>query len=150
MNRKNIVLIIILLFGPALGMSALAATDEAHYSMHQDATGSIDNIIFKLKIYLALTDKQGEQIKPIIQEDLENRDEIMNVNKGDQAAAKSALDELRSQTSHKLSDYLTEKQLIDYEKMRDSRQDQMGTKKGGKGGRGGMGGGKRGFGRAGF
>ena len=139
-HRINIafVLPIMLIVITMLSAPACASTAEADSAKHhqKDTVVPIDDVIFKLKIALSLTDKQGEQIRPVLEEDMKERSEIMKDNKNDKDKLKSALEGLQQRTVRELSQYLTEDQMKKLEEMQKTQQDQAGQKKGAAGRKG--------------
>ena len=109
----------------------------------QEKPVSAEYIVNKMTIYLSLTDKQAQQIKPVIEEDMSKRSEILKNNNGDRDAVKSQLDALRLQTNNKLAQFLTDDQMKKMEEMQKTQQNKSGGRKGGTGR-------KKGFGKMGF
>ncbi len=156
-HRKNIVFVFILMFSIismlsaaayAMGGAAPSADQQKQGEQKRQAPLTADQVVSKMAIYLSLTDKQAQQIKPVVEEDMAKRSEIIKNDQGNRDAIKSAMNDLQIQTNNKLAQYLTDDQMKKLEDMQKAQQSQAGGRKGG-GKRGGMGGG-RGFGKMGF
>lgn len=120
-------------FAPMI-LAAIFALCSASYSMTGEAasakypqrkTASVDEVIFQMKIRLALTDKQGEQIRPAIEQDAEESAKIIKDNRGSMEAMKSAMEDLRARINRKLEQYLTQRQMKELEAMEKAQEDQV-------------------------
>jgi hypothetical protein len=136
------------LFVPFICLIVLATTNayaagkwssrEAYASKNptQEAAISIDKVIGRLTIYLSLTDTQAKQIKPVIQDYIDQKREITAANKSDNEALLNALDTLRSQTDRKLAQYITDKQIQKFDELQKELPAETSGKKTGRGHKG--------------
>jgi len=111
---------------------------------------SADQITSDMKEHLNLTEEQEAQIRPIIEEQIEKRREIVQKYQGhgrpDRESLRNEMQKLRETTENQLAGILTEDQMEEYrgiqeeqrQKMHEERQQNM--RRGGRGARGGMGG----------
>ncbi|MBF0490111.1 MAG: hypothetical protein HQL15_05760 [Candidatus Omnitrophica bacterium] len=85
------------------------------------------DVIARMKTTLQLTDAQYEAIKPIMKEDMQKRQKLLNEQEGEpikeNADTKRALRKIKEETNAKLSKVLSEEQmkkLIEKERIRES------------------------------
>ena len=139
-NASDRVLVILafILFAAVFFMPSIEA--QAYDS--SNVNRSPEQIVEQMKERLHLTEEQAAKIRPIIEESVNDRRQILNDNGQDRKANRSALQEIRWKTDMKLSQILTEEQMRDYqnlleEKSEKSQKDDMHQGKGGRNG-GGM------------
>ena len=104
---------------------------------------SPEEIVAQMKERLHLTEEQTTKIRPIIEESVNNRRQILNDTGQDKKANRSALQEVRWKTDIKLGQILTEEQMRDYQNLYEGQSDKpqhddMHRGKGGRSGGGGM------------
>jgi hypothetical protein len=106
---------------PALILSFLFVFAWTFNVMAQTKTymPTANDVINKMKTDLLLTDKQAEQIKPAIDEDIRQISELMGNNQNTPEAARSAMECLHKETKLKLTQFLTEQQM---EKLKNTKQ----------------------------
>ena len=76
-----------------------------------------------MKERLNLSEDQATKVQPIIEESYKKRNEIEQNSALDKNSVKSALWQLQWSTDMKLGMILTEKQMDDYQKMREAQSD---------------------------
>jgi hypothetical protein len=90
-----------------------------------------DQIIMDMKKWLGLTGEQGGKIRPIIEEQVKKRNELIKKYQGqgrqDMDALKYELQDLRISTEKQLQYFLTNEEMIEYGKMQ-QEEDQRITK----------------------
>jgi len=86
------------------------------------ASSQIDKVIGEMKINLSLTDKQADQLRPILERDMKKR-----------TAIKNELDELDRQTRSDLGKILTDEQM---QKLQQAKENNGQQDRGFKGGHG--------------
>ncbi len=103
---------------------------------------SPEEMVAQLKERLHLTEEQATKIRPIIENSVEKRRDILNNSGQDKIANKSALQDIRWKTDMKLGQILTEEQMRDYQTLYEEQRDesQHNDAQHGKGGRSGWGG----------
>jgi len=95
--------------------------------------GSPDQVISKMKERLKLTEEQETKIRPIIEESMRARTEILENFAQDKSTMKSELLELQWKTDMRLGVILTEEQMKEYEKLREEQSEKMPGKQNGGG-----------------
>ncbi len=106
---------------------------SSHAQSGPNAGRSPEQVVSQLEERLKLTDEQETKLRPIIEESLKKRSELLN-----SGAPKSDLQQLQWATDMQIGKILTEEQMKEYEKLReeqDKKADRYGTQK--KGRRGG-------------
>ncbi|HET6515705.1 MAG TPA: hypothetical protein VFG09_11145 [Thermodesulfovibrionales bacterium] len=106
---------------------------------------SPDEVIAQLKGRLNLSAEQEARIRPIIEDNLAKRGEILKSDTQDRQAIKMELQKLRWTTDIKLSKILTEEQMKEYEKFMEEQHDKASSDQRQGKSRGSRGGGLRGF-----
>ncbi len=103
----------------------------------------------KLGSYLALSPSQAKKVRPIIQDQInKKRDLLEKKGKGDREGLRTELQMIQQNTERLLANILTPEQLKRYRKFQEEQQEEIKSQRnkgGGKGNRGG--GGRRGGGR---
>jgi Spy/CpxP family protein refolding chaperone len=114
------------------------ATDPLH------TNSSAEQVMARMKERLHLTEEQETKIRPIIEESVQARHEILEKDSQDRSTIKNELQELQWKTDMRLGVILTEEQMKEYEKLREEQSEKMqrGDVQGGVGPRGGR---SRGF-----
>ena len=92
-----------------------------------------------MKERLHLTEEQETKMRPIIEESVQTRREILKSDPQDRSAIKRELQELQWKTDMRLGVILTEEQMKEYEKLREEQSEkvQRGDVQGNRGSRGG-------------
>lgn len=96
----------------------LAGITFAQQEEQPPSPSSASDILAKMKQELNLNDEQLSRITPIIQDDVQQMQMIMEQSRSQRAgrdAVKNQMDVLRQNTESKLSQYLTQDQLIQWE-----------------------------------
>ena len=96
--------------------SSLQAQDSSNIN------ASSEKIMSEMKERLKLTDEQETKIRPIIEDSLQRRSEILANSSKDR---KTALQELQWSTDMQLGKILTEEQMKEYEKLREEQSEKM-------------------------
>jgi hypothetical protein len=140
-KTSNLILSLLasILFAAIFIMPSIAARADDLSNINR----SPEEIVSQMKERLHLTEEQTAKIRPIIEESINSRRDILNNNGEDKKANKSALQEVRWKTDIKLGQILTEEQMSDYhnlyvEQNDKSQHDDMHHGKGGRSGGGGM------------
>ncbi len=100
---------------------------SSHAQAAENANRSPEQVVSQLEERLKLTDEQETKIRPIIEESLKKRRELLN-----SGAPKSDLQQLQWATDMQIGKILTEEQMKEYEKLReeqDKKADRYGTQK---------------------
>ncbi len=84
---------------------------------------SPDEVMSQLKTRLTLTEEQATKMRPIIEENIRKRQEIVKNGSDDKKAVKSQLQELRWSTDMQLGKILTEDQMKEYQKLREEQKE---------------------------
>jgi len=87
--------------------------------------GYPDQVISKMKERLKLTEEQETKIRPIIEESVRARTELLENFAQDKSRIKSELLELQWKTGMRLGVILTEEQMKEYEKLREEQSEKM-------------------------
>lgn len=82
---------------------------------------SPDQVMSKMKERLKLTEEQETKIRPIIEESIQKRYEILKNGSQDRSTTKSELQELQWKTDMRVGVILTEEQRKEYEKLREEQ-----------------------------
>lgn len=90
-----------------------------------DANNSAAQVMAKMKERLHLTEEQETKIRPIIEESVQTRREILEGDSQDKRAIKSELQELQWKTDMRLGVILTGEQMKEYEKLREEHGESM-------------------------
>ena len=106
---------------------------------------SPEQLMYRLKDRLRLTEEQETKIQPIIDENFKKRSEILKNGGQDGKSEKSALQELQWSTDMQIGKVLTEDQMKEYEKLREEESEKKTQHNDMQGGRGKRTGGVRGF-----
>jgi len=92
-------------------------------------TKTADQIIIEMKNWADLTDEQGIEVRPIIEEQVKRRIELIKKHKGNDreviVSLKDALKELRVTTAKQLQHFLTNKQMIEYGGMQQEEDERI-------------------------
>ncbi len=96
---------------------ATYAQDSSHVNI------SADQMLSQLKDSLKLTEEQEAKIRPIIDDSLRKRNEILSDGSKDSKAMRAKLQELQWSTDMKLAGILTEEQMNQYEEMHEQESD---------------------------
>ena len=100
---------------------------------------SAEDIIKKMKEQINLTDEQANQVKPIIESDIQQQQAIRDQAKSqgtDRETVKTQLQALRNDTESKLSQYLSQDQMTqwkDYQRRREMLNGDQGSDSGSAG-----------------
>jgi len=105
-----------------------------------DTNSSAEQVMAKMKERLHLTEEQETKMRPIIEESVQTRREILKRNPQDRSAIKNELQELQWKTDMRLGLILTEEQMKEYEKLMEEQSEKMQSsdmqsRKGSRGGR---------------
>lgn len=84
---------------------------------------SPEQIMSQLKERLKLTDEQETKIRPIIEDSIKKRNEILNNGTQDGKTKKSAFQQLQWSTDMQIGKVLTEEQRKEYEKLREEQSE---------------------------
>lgn len=99
-----------------------------------DSARNLDNRIAVLSEKLQLTDTQINQIRPILENQIQKRKEIFEVyslqGNGDRRALRNQMRALREQTRLQVKDLLTEEQIAKYEAWQQERFQKMQNRRG--------------------
>ena len=106
---------------------------------------SPEEIMLQLKERLKLTEEQETKIRPIIEDSIKKRNEILNNGTQDGKTKKSALQELQWSIDMQLGKILTEEQMKEYQKLREEESEKKPQRSDMQRGRGTRTGGMRGF-----
>jgi len=109
-----------------------------------DMNSSAEQVMAKMKERLHLTEEQETKIRPIIEESVQTRREILKRDPQERSAIKNELQELQWKTDMRLGVILTEEQMREYEKLREEQSEKM-QRSDMQGSRGLRGGRSRGF-----
>ncbi len=86
---------------------------------------SAGQVMAKMKERLHLTEEQETKIRPIIEESVQTRRDILKGDSQDRGAIKSELQEVQWKTDMRLGVILTEEQIKEYEKLREEHSESM-------------------------
>ncbi len=109
-----------------------------------DTNSSAEQVMAKMKERLHLTEEEETKMRPIIEENVQTRREILKRDAQDRSAIKNGLQELQWKTDMRLGVILTGEQMKEYEKLREEQSEKM-QRSDVQGNRGSRGGRSRGF-----
>ncbi len=84
---------------------------------------SPDEIVFRLKTRLNLTEDQETKLRPIIEESIRKRQKIMEDSSNNKKAIRSQLQELRWSTDMQIGKILTDEQMKEYQSLREEQRE---------------------------
>jgi Spy/CpxP family protein refolding chaperone len=84
---------------------------------------SPDEVMSQLKTRLSLTEEQEAKMRPIIEESIRKRHEIVRKASEDRSAVKSQLQGLRWSTDMQIGKILSEEQMKEYQKLREDQRE---------------------------
>jgi Spy/CpxP family protein refolding chaperone len=87
-----------------------------------DMPASFEQTMSKMKERLNLTEEQEAKIRPIVQESMKERGEILKSSQADRETIKKELKDIQWSTDVQIGMILTEKQKKDYQKMREEEE----------------------------
>lgn len=90
-----------------------------------DMNSSPEQVMSKMKERLNLTEEQETKIRPIIEESIQKRLEILKKGSQDRSTVKNELQELQWTTDMRLGVILTEEQTKEYRKLREEQSEKM-------------------------
>jgi len=108
-----------------IGISLIQPSQAHAKEATRDA--SPDEIMTQLRSRLNLTEAQQTDIRPIIEENLAKRSEILKSDTQDKRAKRTELQKLQWSTDLKLGQILTEDQMKEYQKFREEQRDKSPT-----------------------
>ncbi len=106
---------------------------------------SPEQLMYRLKDRLRLTEEQETKIQPIVDENFKKRSEILKNSGQGGKSEKISLQELQWATDMQIGKVLTEDQMKEYEKLREEDSEKKTQRSDMQGGRGKRTGGMRGF-----
>jgi hypothetical protein len=98
---------------------------SAHAGDRYESPKSAEQVIQELKESLNLADKQEAAIQPIIEENVKQRNELLEKGRTDRRALRTELQKLQWSIDMKLGETLTEEQVEKYLKLKHERRENM-------------------------
>ncbi len=137
-NAKAAIQVVVLLASILCTSLIFAQQSSAQPDNSSFTNKSPEEMVSQMRTRLHLTDEQVSKIRPIIEESINKRADILN-NNGEGKATKSALQQLQWTTDMKLGQVLSGDQMDEYQTMREEQTEKTTTNDAhhGKGGRGG-------------
>lgn len=102
-----------------------------------DMNSSPEQVMSKMKERLNLTEEQETKVRPIIEESIQKRREILKKDPQDRSTIKNELQELQWTTDMRLGVILTEEQMKEYQKLREEQSEKMRSEQRSRGSRSG-------------
>ncbi|MFA5148350.1 MAG: hypothetical protein WC491_04395 [Candidatus Omnitrophota bacterium] len=95
-----------------------------------------EQMVSDMKKSLGLSEEQASQILPIVEQEMEKREELMGScgGPGNFESMRSSMEKIDSETETALAQYLTDEQMAKWKKIQKERKSKMGRGPGGGGG----------------